>query len=404
MFGVPDIWLMTLAVTIGVLVALKRSFSGFSLAMGFAYPNARFTAMGNEYITRSGVQKLKEARSLEEAVNSLSSRDYEFPAEASGDVEVAAAALSDIETRFFSIMIDEIPKKARPFYRALLYGNELGILREAFIGRFHPSDLARAVRPLQERSERTGDETRRGPEDVRGTVEGILESAGSPPEAAAQLTERYPFLSGNEVGKSLEIMEEKGDFSEFEYLLDREFFNNLKQVSETITPFLRTPARDILKLHSDIFNIRTVLRGAAGGMPPDEIRSRFVPPGGEIAEWKLDMLAGSSSLSEVLEELKDTPFALAVTGKKGDMVEKEEKGGSTGSISAVQLEAALERIMLEKILEIVQRYPNTTGGTLRFMVSKQIEMRNLNVVIRALGEGISPAEYEGLLVMEERTT
>ena len=132
-------------------------------------------------------------------------------------------------------MMSEIPKKARPFFRALLYRNDLAELKDDFIRRFHPSGIAGAMKSIKGKDSnerRTGEISATGRGDGGESVYEIIAQAGSPGEAAALLAERYPFLSGDESRKSLETVEEKNDFTGFENLLDKEYFKKKRVALE----------------------------------------------------------------------------------------------------------------------------------------------------------------------------
>jgi len=427
MFGIPisDTWLMVLVIVIIAIVAMKRIIVSFSLVMGFSYPNARYSAMGNEYVTRSGLQKVRDARNLEEAISTVSSRDYEFPKDAAADIDSAVNALSDIESKFTRTIMEEIPKKAHPFFNAVLYRTELEELREAFIERFESSGVAASISSVSgtstrraenedgqgNKQKRDGSEKEEEENTGNETIREIIGRSDSPVEAAELLARsghkgKYGFLIKDEFQTALSSIEDQNDFSQFDILLDKEYFRNLKETGEKVTPFLQASTFELLKLHSDIFNIRTAVRGVAAEMPVDSIMARFVPPGGEIPQWKLELLAESSDVHELMEELKGTPFYPSdkdlFSGKDSYVTGRESgEGNDDIEISPVIMDIALDRILLEKTIELAQQHPLTTGSTLRFMESKRFEMRNLNIIFRSLAAGIPGSEYEDLLVLEE---
>ena len=64
------------------------------------------------------------------------------------------------------------------------------------------------------------------------------------------------------------------------------------------------------------------------------------------------------------------------------------------------METALDGMVLERMIGFSQQHLLTTGGTMRFLVSNRFEMRNLNIIFRALGERLPRSEYEDMFVTE----
>ena len=69
-------WIITLSITFAIILILKGKLQMLFTITSFAYPNAKFNAIGNDYVKKPELESLIEARSYQDAVGILSTRNY----------------------------------------------------------------------------------------------------------------------------------------------------------------------------------------------------------------------------------------------------------------------------------------------------------------------------------------
>ena len=112
---------------------------------------------------------------------------------------------------------------------------------------------------------------------------------------------------------------------------------------------------------------------------------------GEIAPWKFNEMAELEQPPQVISALEGTSYFDVLK----DSIEQYNKEGSVQV-----LENALDRYFLKLAKDIsIKNYLNL-GPTLRFLVSKEFEIKNLKVIAKGIGENFSSDFIKGSLIME----
>ena len=88
-------WIITLGIAVAILGLLKGKIQMLFTITSFAYPNAKYNAMGNDYVKKPELEALIEARSFQDAVGILATRNYPIK-EAS---IIALKAIKDFVTK-----------------------------------------------------------------------------------------------------------------------------------------------------------------------------------------------------------------------------------------------------------------------------------------------------------------
>jgi len=104
-------WVFIAAIIIGVLGGISRPFATY---VAFAYPNAKYEAMGNPYVTDRELSRVVESSDLTGFIDSInSSKDYNLSGESTLDVQ---RSLDENLIQTIETMRKEGSKKMNSFF------------------------------------------------------------------------------------------------------------------------------------------------------------------------------------------------------------------------------------------------------------------------------------------------
>ncbi len=185
------------------------------------------------------------------------------------------------------------------------------------------------------------------------------------------------------------VSEEKIDFLELDNELDKHVINSFKKVK---VPHKCEKAKQLfVKIMIDIINIKNVLRAKHLGYDKTSCKQLFIGEGKEIAPWKYDQLVEFENISQIVSSLEGTSYYDAL---KGSMEQYNKKK------SIQTLENALDSAFLKIIKQISTQNYITIGPTLRFLVSKEFEIRNLKIIAKGVDEKLPSDFIKSLLITE----
>jgi V/A-type H+-transporting ATPase subunit C len=141
----------------------------------------------------------------------------------------------------------------------------------------------------------------------------------------------------------------------------------------------------------DLVNIKNVLRAKQFGYDPESCKKLFIGEGREIASWKYDEISEVDSVSQVISGLEGTSYFDALKNS----IETYNKDKSVQI-----LETSLDSLFLKLVGDISTQNYVTIGPTIRFLVSKEFEIRNLKIIAKGISESLSPDNIKGFLVTE----
>ena len=319
---------------------------------GAAYPNARYSAMGNEFITRGGVGRVVGARSLQEALSAASSKDFSFHGD---DMDLIDRELDDYLTRVIDMVKDEMPISTSPIFDMFLLRHELFTLKRIIRATYHRNEWeANPVGTLDHKTLQLLKDV-----DDLNDLQFILRFTSYGPRIAEAFSDGIP------------------DLEELDPILDAYYYEQLHETIEDIKVWKR-PYREYLNFYSDIQNIKLVLRirEMGGELEPDVI----ISSGRGIGEWELQQMAAAETFNESIRHLQATKYEMV-------------------SDNIFNAEKELDRKLLKLTLDLAQRYINTAGPSLHFVQSRAMEIQNLRKVFRGISEGIPAADIEKELVL-----
>jgi len=317
-----------------------------------AYPNARYSAMGNEFITRTGVGRVVTARNLQESIGASSSKDFQFH---ETDMDRLDREIDTLMTSVIEMVKSEMPSITGPIFDVFLLRHELLTLKRIIRALYHRVDwYADPVGSLDHKTLQLLKEV----EDLQDL----------------QYTLRftpYSELIGEAFGENIP------ELDELDAMLDGFYFQQLERTISNVRIW-RKPYREYLNFFSDIQNIKLVLRlrGIGKELEPGTI----LGSGTGIGEWELQQMATADTLSEALRHLQGTPYEFPAE-------------------NIFTAEKELDRKLLNLTNDLARRYINTAGPSLHFVQAREFEIGNLRKIFRGVSEGIPPREIEKELIL-----
>ncbi|MFW6304672.1 MAG: V-type ATPase subunit, partial [Candidatus Saliniplasma sp.] len=259
------------------------------------------------------------------------------------------------------------PLETKPFVEAWLVRYDVKMAKKAikFISRGgDPEDLKNDLIP------------------VRIIDEDVIDELSS----SRNLQEAVTILKETEFGEILGKEEWGDDFFKLDMELDIFAFEKLRKAVTNVESEQRPPVKYFFGRYTDLLNLKMIIRGIREGIEQETMKAYLLPPGRELENWKLNQMLESSNLEEALVELEGTSF---------EAVRKE-----AASKSHFEIERYLDEELLNMASEVMSQQVLTVGPLLRFLVGKEIELRNLKILVRGLKEGLDPDKIRNMLILE----
>lgn len=345
-------------VTFGTVVGIRKL-----IRMGqFAYHNSRLSTVGNPYVMKDEVLPLVELGSPDSLSKTVQS-DL-GPSTLPGSFRELDA---NVMKGFHSIvgdMVNSSPPSVAPFVKAYisrLEGEELKRLLRLVGNRKEPLFPVGRITEDVERQMLTS-------KDLNTAVE-VLEGLS--------IAGRISSVMRSEDGIDLHVLDEA---------IDRHSLGVMESM-EGLNFSSRRGARAFFDLLCDRFNVHYIIRSKNSGMERETVIKGLYANGGILGRPTLEQMVDSAGRREALSVLSGTylePFIKEID--QSDLT---------------SLETALDRMMLEGVKGLSHTYGSTIGPTIRFLFSKEMELRNLRIIFQGAFSGWDTERTRKLLVLEE---
>lgn len=336
----------------------------------YTYPNARVRARMGRLFTEKQLSEIIEAENLDEVKNYLGGvpeyTNYidKYPLEKAFDTQLAETY--DLVAR---IVPDSIKEVFRVLLRKWDIRNIKSIItaKEAALGREETIDL---VVPFGELSE-------------------ILDKLVD----AKNITELITSLEGTDYAPILEdalpAYHERKMILPLEASLDKYFLDRLLKAVMNPYDENTTILHSYIGTQVDATNIKIILRSKVDGLKFEDIQPYMTLDGYQVREWKLKDLMEAPDVEGVVSGLEGTDYAQILA----DALPEYSK---TGSIAP--LERALDNHIMELVKTLSRKKPFGVGPIIGFLNKKEIEVKNLKVIVRGKREGFSASRIRELLI------
>jgi V/A-type H+-transporting ATPase subunit C len=378
--GLSDTMALALVVIgAAVLITIILLMSYFNILVtiaSFSYPNARLRAMGNPFVRKEKLVELMELSSAGEAALEISKEGYKLPPNIEKvGMEEVERQLELAQVEFLKKVLASDPQSIRPFMEAFLIKYDAAQVKKALRARKNAmpnEELKKKLIPVKEINEEI--------------IENILDASTIDEVCNAVRTTKF----GDTLIKV--ASEHKGDIVALDLALDQFFSKELRLAITRVD----TPVRETVTLfvgrYADITNIKHIIRSKQQGLDV-ALTERFLVEGGRnLAPWKLRSMIEVKGVPELVTELEGTPYL---------EIMREAMTNYTETKSIYALEAAFDKLLLQIAQEISSSALIAAGPTIKFIIAKEFEIRNLKALLRGLYENLPSEKIMPMLIMEE---
>lgn len=358
-------WILITAVLVGTMLVISRPFSTY---IKFAYPNARFEAVGNPFIKGKELNRLLDSKDLSEFKDSLNTlKDYDITGKNSQEIQ---QSLDDALIQTVDISKKDSAKKMNEFYDIYLEKIDIYLIKNELKNKLNGKET---------------DKTVANSAILPKTKQILEEFAAAEKDKIPEILKNYGF--GPEVTDA--VLDDKNDFLALDTAIDKHIIERLQKAK--LPHNCEKGKQNFVKRTIDINNIKRILRAKQLSYDEKTCLSLFLGDGQEIAAWKFKEMAQTDKISQVISSLEGTSYFDILK----DSIEEYNK-----ERSVQVLENSLDRLYLKIVEDIsTQNYVNI-GPTIRFLVSKEFEIRNLKIIAKGIGENIHTDTIKNFLIME----
>ena len=358
-------WILVIAVTVGAITIISRPFSTY---VKFVYPNAKFEAMGNPFIGGKELDSVAESKdiiSFKETINTL--KDYNISGD---DTYSVQRSLDDNFIEAVNMMQKDSSKKMNDFYNVY----------------FEKLDIHLIKNILKRRIEGKNIEEKKIDEAILPTTKKFLQKIiEAEKNDLPSILKKYGF--NEELIQA--VSDDKPDFLTIDTAINKHIINRFKQ---TKVPYKCEEGKQrFVKTMIDIINVKNILRAKQLSYDVESCQKMFIGEGREIAPWKYNEVSELDSVSQVINGLEGTSYYDPLKNAIEDY--NQEK-------TVQVLEIALDQLFLRLVREIsMQNYINI-GPSIRFLISKEFEIRNLKIIAKGVSENLPVNIIKSFLVKE----
>ena len=193
-------------------------------------------------------------------------------------------------------------------------------------------------------------------------------------------------LRGAFAGAS-DAFRKQNNLFEIENVLDHHYYASLLEFTQHIAG-QGALFKNFLLHEIDVLNLRVLLRLKREKIKPEEIEKYLFFSGATLSKETLRRLLKIEELDQLVEEIKRRGFC-----KKMD-AEKKERGDKEKERSLIDIETHLQHYLLEKANLLMHQHLLTINVILGYMLAKEIEVRNLKILVKGKHLGL-PEEFLG---------
>lgn len=355
-----------LALLIVVILFMSYYRTIISIA-NFTYPNAVFRSTGNPYLKREKISDMIDRGNLNEIYSELEKDGYEIPKDIRDDIEKIESEFEEKTVQFVKKAYDSSPDEIKQFTRAWMAKYDVKMAKRALkaMGEGQNEDLESKLYPVKEIDQEV--------------IDDLI--------SARNIQETLSILKETDLGEALEKKEWKGRYFELDVALDKYQFKKIKKGMSKVEADQKAPVQYFFGRYTDLWNINIIIRGHREEIEEEKLKDALLPQGRELADWKLEEMAEAKNLDEALIQLEGTSYE--------DIRKKMQ------SDQKFDFEKYLDEKLLKMTVELTNQYVLTVGPTLKYLVGKEFELRNIRALIRGIKENVDPKRIEELMILED---
>lgn len=360
----PLTWVLIIVILAGAIAVIYRPFSTY---VKFVYPNAKYEAIGNPYITEKELNKLVESKNIESLKETLNTnKDYKLTGE---NIYALHKSLDDNLIKTIEQMKKDNSKKMKYFFDTYLEKLDLYLIKNVVKNRLKNIDVDKKI-VENAFLQRTKNALQELIDADRNKILEVLRNYGLPEDIKTLLEEK------------------EVDFLKLDTIFDTYIVDRFKQ---TPVPYkCESGKKRFVNYLVDTLNIKNVLRAKQLGYSKDSCKSLFLCEGQEIPKWRFNELAEADSVSQLISSLEGTSYY-------DPLKNSIEKYNRENSVQV--LENALDCNLLNIVKNISMENYASIGPTIRFLVSKEFEIRNLKSIVKGIGENLPSDVIKNVLII-----
>lgn len=337
----------------------------------YMYPNARIRARIGKLFNEKQISEIVEADNLEEVKNYLrgvpeyAAHLEEYNIEKALNTQLAET--HDLVARI-------APKDVKDTFEILLTQWDIRNLKSIIIAKetgLTTEETMDLVVPFGE---------------LKDSLDKILD--------AKDITEIINALEGTEYAKILEdalpAYQKTGMLLPLEAALDKNFLGKLVKSVANPADENTTLLQSYIGTIVDSTNLKMILRAKVDGLKFVDVEPYMISSGYQLRDWKLKELMESEDVEGVLSGLEGTDYSQV-------LAEAAPEYSSTGSIAP--FEDAIDGNIRKIAKTISRKKPSGIGPIIGFLSRKEVEIRNLKVIVRGkMEKGFSTSMIKEMLV------
>lgn len=190
-----------------------------------------------------------------------------------------------------------------------------------------------------------------------------------------------------EYKEALEYWEKEASLLELENMLDQKWYKKMQEFIKLLAGEHKL-FKELLQAEIDVMNIKLLLRVKKARMETKRISSLFFRGGAFFSKTRLDELA-EKDFEIIISTLKTTTFRKIIEKHEAELVQKDLR----------TFEKSLDVWLLGRATLLLHQFPLSVDTLLGYMVAKEIEMRNLRVLVKGKQFGLEEKFIEEQLVI-----
>lgn len=358
-------WVLITAIITGIIAAISRPFSTYVM---FAYPNAKFEAIGNPFVTEKDLNRVADSKDLIGFKDALNvSKDYDLTGDNTYEIQ---HSLDNNFIKTIEMMQKDSSKKMNDFFKTYIEKLDIYLIKNAIKNKLEDKKI----------DEKTIDKA------ILPTTKSILqEIMDSEKQNMPVILKNYGF----EKDVIEAVSDETLDLLRLDITIDKYVINKFREIK---VPYKCDKAkRKFVNILIDIITIKNILRAKQLGYDVESCKKLFLGEGQNIASWKFKEMTELDSVPHVISSLEGTSYYDALK----NVIEDFNKDRSVQI-----LENALDSHFLKLVEDISTQNYVTIGPTIRFIVSKEFEIENLKIIAKGVSENLSLDIIKNFLVKE----
>ncbi len=218
-----------------------------------------------------------------------------------------------------------------------------------------------------------------------GYLESLLKK-----ESVEQILREVEIFDSATLKRLISRFNEKNSLSEIENELDKKYYSHLIIFSQSL-PKEGKLFRNFLLKEAETINMLTLFRLKKAKLKKEDIKNFLIPYGEKKRDAKLAELADAEGIEQLSQSFTKTEYRDIVA--KG--AEEYKKSGSL-----IKLETDIYNHLLRQSTLLLHQHPLSIDTILGYMFAKDIEVRNLKIIIKGKQLGLSEQFIESQLVFE----